>query len=287
MDSSHIIIPETSPVYQRLHASAESARAVVFSGLPGVGKSLYITQFKLLAQSLGRHVTMIQWDVARKAFETKEIAVHFPMGDGVVHNGVKLCAGNWLMDVLNNWLLAQHDESHLLLIEAPLAGHRFVELAHKQNDVQLEAFLSSAACHFIVPIPSLAVRDKIEAARRAQVSEDAQVWSGAKPSVMLMVWKMICGVANDLGRSIPMEGQPPYDPEVYEYVYGKILQRRQFMPLIVDEVFDIPISGEAELHDGASLIADSPTALKYAQKLLAQYPDTTQVDEVVASWYLT
>lgn len=280
------IIPEKSPVYQQLLLSARMAEVLVFSGLPGVGKSLYINQFQTLAKKEGRKVTIIQWDIARKAFETPEIAAQYPMGKGEVHNGLKLIAGAWLIDTIKAWLTTKADKG-LLLIEAPLVGHRFVEIAKKQADTAFEDYLSSPAFQVMIPIPSKEVRNKIEADRRAQVQEDAQQWTGAKPSVMLLLWKMLCGIAKQMGRNIPMDGQPPYDPEVYEFVFSKVLQRRHFIPLHIEEIYKINIGDEAELHHTGSLAADPATANRYAQKIWKQYPDESVINKLVDAWYLT
>lgn len=287
MNSSKMVIPTNSPVFQALQKAATSAKAVVFSGLPGVGKSLYINQFQLIAAHLGRNITIIQWDIARKSFEAEAIATIFPMGDGVVHNGVKLSAGKWLLDTIKTWLATHSDDNNLLLIEAPLVGHRFIELAKIQEEKMVEDFFKSEAFQMIVPIPSKKVRAKIEADRRAQISDDATTWTGAKPSVMLMIWKMICGIANEFGRDIPMDGQPPYDPEIYEFVFSKILQRRHFTPLHIDEIYSISIENEADLHNTGSLAADEETANQYANRVVEQYPDLDEIDKVVEGWYLT
>ena len=109
------IIPTSSPVFGQLDKIAATQQVVIFSGLPGVGKSLYVREFKLIAKSYERPVDVIQWDVARKAFETEYILEHFPMGEGTVHNGLKLIAGKWLMDELSLWVDA-HWDSGLSLI---------------------------------------------------------------------------------------------------------------------------------------------------------------------------
>ncbi len=285
LKTSPSIIPTSSLVYKSLEQAAITAKGLVFSGLPGVGKSLYINQFQKIAAAAGRNVTVIQWDIARKAFETPEIAKHFPMGDGVVHNGLKLSVGKWLLNTIKDWLSTNKKED-LLLIEAPLVGHRFVELAKIQEDPILEEFFKSESFQIIAPIPSKKVRAKIEADRAAQIAEDAKVWSGAKPSVMLMLWKMICGIANEFGRNIPMDGQPPYDPEIYEFVFGEILKHRHFVPLHIDEVFDVNITDEKELHNTGSLAADAATANQLAKDILEKYPTSKSVDEIVDTWYL-
>ncbi len=287
MNHQKSVIPESSSVYQTLAEAAKSAKAVAFSGLPGVGKSLYINQFQIIAEAEGKKVTVIQWDIARKSFETKEIAARFPMGPGIVHNGVKLSVGKWLIDTVKEWLNTHPNQADLLLIEAPLVGHRFIELATIQADASLEAFFKSKAFQMLVPIPSKKVRAKIEADRRAQIAEDAKTWTGAKPSVMLMLWKMISGIANEFGRTIPMDGQPPYDPEIYAFVFGKILQHRHFTPLHIEEIYPVSIENEADLHNTGSLAADDQTANEYAEMIAAQYPDLADIDAVVDGWYLT
>jgi hypothetical protein len=279
------IIPQSSPIYSQL-VKLTDARIVIFSGLPGVGKSLYINAFKAIAQDADKEIDMIQWDVARKAFETDYISSYYPMGDGTVHNGLKLIAGLWLMDVVKEWINFNKKSDSILIIEAPLVGNRFIELMHEQLDDDLESFLSSDSCQVVVPIPSIKVRDKIEAERKRQVSEDAKVWSGAKPSVMLMLWKDTCIIANEFGKNIDISGQPPYDPEIYNYVYSKILRHRNYVPLHINEVFEVPDMNEDALHNHASMCADPDTADTYGKKIIDKYNDY-HINEIVDSWYHT
>ncbi len=279
------IIPDTSPIHTEL-LKLKEAKVVIFSGLPGVGKSLYINAFRAIVQDKGKDIDIIQWDVARKAFETEYISSYYPMGNGTVHNGLKLIAGLWLMDVVREWIDFNKKSDNILLIEAPLVGNRFIELMQEQLDDNLEAFLSSELCQVVVPIPSIKVRKAIEAERERQVSEDAKVWSGAKPSVMLMLWKDTCVIANEFGKKIDVSGQPPYDPEIYNYVYSKILKHRNFVPLHIDEIFDVPEMEEDGLHDHQSMHADTTTADAYGKKIIDKYNDY-HINELVDSWYHT
>ncbi len=286
MDILHNIIPESSAVFKQLEVLAASTQIVVFSGLPGVGKSLYIREFQLIAKSQEKVVDVIQWDVARKAFETEYIQSHFPMGKGTVHNGLKLIAGSWLMDEIDLWLEQHRDTDRILLIEAPLVGHRFIELVKKDVHPDLEAVLASPATKIIMPIPTAEVRSKIEAERIRQVDENAKVWSGAKPSVMLMLWKMTCGIANEFGKDIDMSGQPPYSAKVYEYVFSNILKHRNFVPLIIDEVYEVPTEDESTLHKADSIQADEETANHYGKMIVEHYTEE-QIDNIVSQWYLS
>lgn len=283
---SNNIIPKSSNIYLELKEIAESKKLVIFSGLPGVGKSLYIQEFQKIVNELKRPIDVIQWDVARKSFESEEIAKDFPMGEGTVHNGVKIMSGMWLMETIKKWNEANINNDRILLIEAPLVGHRFVELVHKTTDESLETFLSSDKCVVVMPIPTKEVRTAIEDARRQQVDENAKVWSGAKPSVMLMLWKMTCGIANEFGMDIEMDGQPPYSSGIYEYVFAEILKHRNFVPIIIDEIFEVPEQDESQLHNYDSLKANKADAIKFAQRVKALYNDN-EIDQIVNSWYKT
>ena len=285
MNENINIIPEDSKIHDFLVDIIKTSDLIILSGLPGVGKSLYIHEIIRIAGDQGRKLNLIQWDVARKAFETPFILTHFPMGAGTVHNGLKLIAGEWLMEILKDWNSNKSSEE-ILLIEAPLVGHRFVELVHKQQNDHLEALLSSEKTKVVVPIPTKEVRQKIEENRKKQVDEDAKVWSGAKPSVMYMLWKMICEIANEFGMDINLDGIPPYSPGIYEYVYSIILKHRNFEPLIVNEVFKVPDTDESFFHSHESIVCSSEDANQYAEKILKMYEEE-EIDTITNRWYLT
>lgn len=64
-----VIVSEGSPLRDALVALGREARMIFFAGLPGTGKSLLIHQLAHLAHARGRRVHLLQWDVARPAFE--------------------------------------------------------------------------------------------------------------------------------------------------------------------------------------------------------------------------
>ena len=66
-------------------AAAALERMVFFSGLPGVGKSLFIRELARVAHALGRNVHLLQWDVVRPAFESRAILARYPERDGATH----------------------------------------------------------------------------------------------------------------------------------------------------------------------------------------------------------
>ncbi|MBT8189352.1 MAG: hypothetical protein KJO29_02895 [Bacteroidia bacterium] len=278
------IIPESSPVHKQLHLLARDARIVIFSGLPGIGKSLYINEFYSLAIQEKREVTVIQWDVARKAFETEKIMERYPMGDGTVHNGMKLLAGAFIRDKILKWSEESRKED-LLLIEAPLVGHRFIEVAELSDDPELEEILADESCSIIVPIPSKKVRKLIEEERARQVDEDAKVWMGAKPSVMIMLWRMVYNIALEFGYDAPADDNPEYDPEVIEFVFRQICKHRHFVPLHIDEVFTVPEQSESELHKLESVVASKEEAESYFDTVSEAYPHDEMIDQRVEAWY--
>ena len=278
------IIPESSPVYLRLRQLAKEAGIVIFSGLPGVGKSLYINEFYSLAQKEKRNVTVIQWDVARKAFETDKIMEKYPMNDGTVHNGIKLLAGEFIKDKILQWS-ENSSARDLLMIEAPLVGHRFIEVVERSDNEDLECILADGSCCVVVPIPSRKVRKLIEEERSRQVSDDAKVWMGAKPSVMLMLWKKVYDIALEFGYQAANTENPDYDPNIIEFVFRQICKHRHFVPLYIDEVFTVPKQAESALHQLESLVATKREAEGYFEQISNLYPDDGSLDQRVAGWY--
>ena len=184
------MIPVNDPINLQLQELSKRSKIIVFVGLPGTGKSLFINHFHHIAKSNGQQVQVIQWDVARKEFEKGDLKSFFPTEAGQVHPGVRLSAGQWLLSYLKSWSQRKLvDKQNILLIEAPLVGNRFSELCHIQEDIKLEKVLQSEIIQFVLAVPSEHVRKKIEADRIKQISETAKIWSGAKPSVMIQLWK--------------------------------------------------------------------------------------------------
>lgn len=277
------IIPTSSPIYHQLHNLASSADMVVFSGLPGTGKSLYINEFYHMCQSLSRKLTVIQWDIARKAFETEKIMKLYPMKDSMVHDAVKLMGGVFLLKQIKKWY-AEKNDNDLLLIEAPLVGGRFIELVALQEDPNMELILSNAKTQIVMPIPSKIVREKIEAERAKQVDEDSKVWIGAKPSVMKLLWKHVCEIAQEFGKEIGADIS--YDPQIIEYVFKKVAKHRNFVPLYINELFDVPPQAETGLHNLSSLKASDEEANQICDIIAHQYSSIDEMKQETNSWYI-
>ena len=56
---TNVIIPKNSHLYQTFKEAAQKRRIVLFAGLPGVGKSLFVQQMALLAHEMGRVVQLL------------------------------------------------------------------------------------------------------------------------------------------------------------------------------------------------------------------------------------
>jgi hypothetical protein len=138
-------------------------KAVFFAGLPGTGKSLLVHQLAHLAQSRGRQVHLLQWDVARPTFEAAPAGRRYPIVDGVTHLVIRRAVGLWARAKILEWWQA-HPGGRLIAGEVPLAGSRLTELVTPAHDAA-EALLASPDCVFVLPVPSNDVRRHIEAER--------------------------------------------------------------------------------------------------------------------------
>ncbi len=280
------LIPKEDPLSIHLTDLAQKVKIVVFIGLPGTGKSLLINQFYQLTKAQGREPQIIQWDVARKEFETEKNRNLFPTKSGQVHPVVRLSAGYWLLDYLKQWSQKNFEIlQKVLLVEAPLVGNRFSELIHLQSDQELEQYLSSKKVQFVLPVPSLKVRDKIEDDRALQVSETAKTWSGAKPSVMRQLWLDTLNIAKTLDITT-FQGEK-YDPQVYAKTYQLLSHRRNLRILPIDRVYPINIENESTLHSLKNEIPSAAEVDLLIQKTTYKYPTDKDTIEAVQNWYKT
>jgi len=228
-------------------------RMVFFAGLPGTGKSLLVHQLAHLAGGAGRHVHLLQWDVARPVFEASPAGRRYPVADGVTHGIIRKAAGLWVRRAVAGWHESHPGPEHLLVGETPFIGNRFVELARRLDD-EAEALLTAPACRFAIPVPSREVRRFLEAERerRAASPLHPREREDAPPHVLRDLWRELADVARQLapGRAAAEpaadcgrqtiaaagDGSPPYDPAVYARVYQTILRHRNVDTLEVDAI---------------------------------------------------
>ncbi len=250
-----VVLPSDWPAGRVLEDLAARQAVVIFAGLPGVGKSLLLQQVAHLARAAGREVHLLQWDVARRAFETDAILTRYPEVDGFTHAAIKRAAGVWARTAVWQWRLTHDARTSLLLAEAPLVGGRLVELAAPAPD-EAEALLASDEVRFVLPVPSREIRQLIEAARLKSHHAPAheRERGDAPPNVLQALWEDVYREGQAAGIVPP---SPPgddllYDPDAYRAVYASWLADRHLTVLEIDRplvaagsVYDIgTVTGE-------------------------------------------
>ena len=308
--SGRSIVPPDSALYDALHNAAAERRCVFLAGLPGVGKSLLLQQISLIAEEIGRRVHLLQWDVARGPFETPEILARYPEVDGVTHAVIRKAAGLWAREAVGAWQQHHPDPTDLLIGEVPLIGNRLIELVQRRDDA-VEPLLASERTLFLIPVPSRAVREVIEAARVREMASPIheRERANAVPSLMQSLWEEIAMVARELGvsptpqypttlpwgPSIPTapcagEGEPAriggeggFDPEVYAGVYARLLRHRHAARLDVTTTLPVQASVYAALGSVHELMP-SPDEVARAMAEVGGRPEADTEHEV-AEWY--
>ncbi|HEX5502103.1 MAG TPA: hypothetical protein VFW96_05740 [Thermomicrobiales bacterium] len=279
-----VIIPRASPLYVPLARMAGERRAVFFAGLPGAGKSLLVQQLARLAHAAGRRVHLVQWDVARAAFETPELLARYPEVEGVTHAAIRKAVGLWARDAVLRWHEAHPDPAHLLIGETPLVGGRLVELAQVHDDAA-EVLLASPATLFAVPVPSAGVRARIEAARERTSAAPAhgREAADAPPNVLRALWAEVAALGARLdGAATPAAAD--YDPAAYARVYAHALRHRHHEVLPVDEF--LPAAGSVyDLGVAAGELAPTPEEVAVAVRRVEEGYGGERLARAVERWY--
>jgi hypothetical protein len=280
-----VLLSHGSPLLEALQVLARDARCVFFAGLPGTGKSLLIHQLAHLAHGRGRGIHLLQWDVARPAFEASPAGRRYPQDGGVTHGLIRVAVGRWARPALARWAAAQ-PASELLVGETPFVGHRLVEVARRTEDAA-ERVLAAPSTRFVIPVPSASLRRHLEAerARRARAPAHAREQEDAPPDVLLAVWRELVGAARALGLT-NVAKDAAYDPGVYRDVYERLLEHRHVQVLAMDErlptagvsayAFRIPI---------VDLVPSDEEVARYIATTERDFPDTAALQREIAGWF--
>jgi hypothetical protein len=233
---AELILRTGSALLEDLSRAARDDRCVFFAGLPGVGKTLLVQQLALLAHGAGRRVHLLQWDVARLAFETPELLSRYPEVDGVTHAALRKAVGVWARDAVQLWDRSYPDRGDLLIGETPLIGSRLIELVRVRDDAA-ERVLRSARTEFLVPAPSQRVRAAIEEARGREMEQPthAREVANAPLGLVRAQWSQVLEAASLLDIA-PRERPTEYEPGLYVAVYARLLCHRRHRVLSFDEV---------------------------------------------------
>ncbi len=256
-----LILDPAGALFQRIARAVGEQRVLFFAGLPGSGKSLLLQQAVLLAGRAGRFVHLLQWDVTRAAFETKENLRRYPQVGGVTHIAVRRAVGRWVRQGVAAWHAAAPPRG-LLIGEAPVLGNRLVELVAPAPDA-VEPLLSGGQALFLIPVPSPDVRRAIEEARAKTARRPAheREKADAPPDVLRRLYREAQLEAGRRGIAVPAGGG--YNPDVYAQVFQSLLKERNHEVLAVDEV--LPVTGSVYDLDSIAgeLAADAAAAARF------------------------
>jgi hypothetical protein len=266
-----------------LSEAVQNCKAVVFAGLPGVGKTLLLQQTALLSHAAGRPLYLLQWDIARQGFETPEILARYPEVEGTTHAAIRRAAGFWVRGAVANWAAAHAGDDALLLGEAPFVGNRLIELARREADAA-ESFLAARSTEFIIPAPTLAVRRAIETTREREIVEPrhAREAANAPPNVLTLLMQELRAAGAALG--VPgARSEGGYDPEVYTAVYSRLLEHRNARALAIDECWPV-VASPYELDMGATELHPSPAEVAGALARVEAL-GAVELERAVRQWY--
>lgn len=287
-----VIVSEGSPLRSTLVALSREARMIFFAGLPGTGKSLLIHQLAHLAHARGRRVHLLQWDVARPAFEASAPGLRYPQERGVTHGVIRLAVGRWARSALASWHIGHPGWDDVLIGETPFVGHRLIELCRREHD-EAEALLSAPWTRFVIPVPSRDLRAHLEAerARRARTPLHRREQEDAPPEVLRDLWRQLIGVARILDVADPtvQAGEDtPYDPALYRAVYERLLVHRHTQTLALDTALP---AGAMSAYDfkipTVDVLPAEPDAARAIRDVEAGWPDAEALRREIDAWYRT
>ncbi len=286
-----LVIRSAPRLYSALRELAETGRLVFFAGLPGTGKSLLIHQLAHLAHGMGRRIHLLQWDVARPVFEASGPGRRYPQDRGATHGAIRLAVGRWARQALVRWDREHPGAEHLVIGETPLVGHRLVELV-RAGDGAAEPLLAAEGTRFVIPVPSREVRRHLEAerARRARRPVHDREREDAPPEVLRDLWRQLVSVAHALGiaGAPPDPGaEVPYDPDVYQRVYARVLARRRawtvpldtLLPTAAFSVYDFRVPAR-------DLVPTDDEAARFVETVEATCGDPEALRREIERWWV-
>jgi hypothetical protein len=239
MDDRCIIPPETA-IGASFRKAVKSRKIIAVAGLPSSGKSLMLQQLSILAHQEGRRVHSMQWDSARRAFETPEWLARYPERDNITHPAIRKVVGLWVRKAIKDWYKVHADDRDILIAELPVVGGRFAELLQPQDDTA-ERTLRSEDVIFFVPVPTRDMRKTITGhrattfanPRNEQETKDAPIhiveadWIAARQ--LYNLWQ---------GIESTREDEAIYDPDIYTSVFRRLLRFRNVEILDVNQSFE-------------------------------------------------
>jgi hypothetical protein len=286
-----LLLEPGSALHATLAALATDARLAFVTGLPGTGKSLLIHQLAHLAHGQGRAVSLLQWDVARPVVEESPAARPYPAQRGVTHGVVRVAVGRWAREAVARWGARHAGSAAMLIGEAPLAGHRLVELVRPMADAA-EPLLTDPSTRFVIPVPSRELRRHLEAerGRRAAHPLHPREREDAPPEVLRDLWLQLARDAAALGLAAAPEGdgEVPYDPALYTAVYRRVLCRRHADIVPMDTILPAASVSPYDLAVSADDLRPTPDEVAGLVAAAARdWADPAALQDALDHWYAT
>jgi len=225
--------------FAELELRVSELRCIVVVGLPGTGKSFLVRRVARLAAGRARRVHVLQWDIARLAWDTPAILTRFPEVDGITHAAIRGALGMWVRAAAATWFEHHAAQEDLLIIEAPVIGGRFSELAKRIEDA-LEPHLADPKTLFVVVAPTLALQQELRRRRAAQAEGSVHVLE--RHNASLGVLDVQLAAVEHVAR---LWGNPPkipgiYDPHLYVDVMRAVLRHRHVLIVRPDSATETP-----------------------------------------------
>ena len=267
--------------FEELESRLPGSRCIVVVGLPGTGKSFLVRRIARLAAGEARRVHLLQWDIARLAWDTPEILARFPEVNGVTHAAIRGALGLWVRAAAARWFETYAPRGDLLIVEAPVIGGRFSALARPIEDA-LEPHLADRRTLFVVVAPTLGLQQQLRE-RRAAESEagaDALERHNASLGVLDVMLAAVEHVARLWGR--PPEVPGVYDPHLYVEVMRAVLKHRHVLVVRPDSLEQV----QGSVYDlGAEVLRVAATREEVATTIAAAGRDLERLrKEVEFGW---
>ncbi len=234
------IIPADNPIGVSFRKSVATQKIIFVAGLPSSGKSLMLQQLTILADQEGRNLHAMQWDAARRSFETDKWLREYPEHNDLTHPGIRKAVGFWVRKAISDWTQDHANDNDILIAELPVVGGRFSELLQPLDDLA-EAVLSSESVKFFVPVPTQEMR-KVVTGYRAETFANPRNEQETKDAPIYIVerdWVAARQLYNGWrGIKNNADADAIYSPEIYREVFERLLRFRQFEILNVDQRFE-------------------------------------------------
>ncbi|CUX04025.1 hypothetical protein AGR2A_pc0117 [Agrobacterium genomosp. 2 str. CFBP 5494] len=283
--SETCVIPADDPIGARFRKAVSSRKIIFMAGLPSSGKSLLFQQLTILAHEAGRKVHSMQWDAARRAFETGAWLDKYPEKDHITHPGVRKAVGIWVRRGIERWVKDHPEQRDILIGELPVVGGRFVELLQK-NDDQAEQILTSQTALFFVPVPTREMRNVITSQRAITFANprNEQETKDAPIHIVEGEW-LAARQLHNRWQGVPdlIERDREYDPEIYRTVFDRLLRFRNCEILSVDRKFQSKGSAYDRPVEVTELIAGADEVKASYDMLERLYPGLAK-EQAIDSW---